>query len=209
VSGVLALRGCLREAGYRKGLGAVAQAREAARREGLHGMPKVRCRLPTQGHCTTGDQAMKSRRWLNLGLLATGVVSAVSGFLIQFTYHMHHGAAARATRLVWGLGYAAWALVHQISSALMLGIVVWHLVLNRKPLFAMLTRGSAWRRQAPHFFALFTVAVITALGAWGAGTLFSSNHTEHTFIEIHDKIVIPMAVLMVIHIWQRRARLLR
>jgi hypothetical protein len=152
---------------------------------------------------------MRSRRWLNIGLLVTGAVSSVSGFLIQFEYHMHHGAAARATRLVWGLGYPAWALVHQIGSALMLGIVVGHLVSNRKPLFARLTRGSAWRRQLPNFVALFALAVITALVGWTAGKLFDSKLIEHTLVEIHDKVVIPMFILMVIHTWQRRVRLLR
>lgn len=152
---------------------------------------------------------MKSRRWLNLGLLTTGVVASVSGFLIQIEYHMHHGDAAGDTRLVWGLGHAAWTLVHQTSSALLMGIVVWHLVLNRKPLFALITRGGAWRRQSPHFFALFALAVLSALVAWSAGKLFDSIHTERALIEIHDKVVIPMAVLMIIHIWQRRARLLR
>jgi hypothetical protein len=152
---------------------------------------------------------MRSRRLLSIGLLATGVVSSVSGFLIQIEYHMHNGAAFRATPLVWGLGYPAWALVHQIGSALMLGIVVGHLTLNRKPLFALLTRGSAWRRQAAHFFALFALAVITAPVAWTAGKLFDSKLIEHTLVEIHDKVVIPMFILMVTHTWRRRARLLR
>jgi hypothetical protein len=152
---------------------------------------------------------MSPRGWLNLGLLVTGLASLVSGFLIQIEYHMHDGAAFRATRLVWGLGYAAWTLVHQVGSASMLTIAVWHLVLNRKPLFALLTRDGAWRRQASVFFALFVVAVVTALAAWIAGTLVDSNRIEHALVEIHDKVVIPMAVLMVVHAWQRRARLLR
>lgn len=152
---------------------------------------------------------MSSRRWLNMGLLATGLATSVSGFLIQFEYHMHHEAAARATRLVWSLGYPAWALVHQIASTLMLGMVVWHLVLNRKPLLALLTRGRAWRRQAPHFFVLFAIAVFAAGAAWGAGKLFDSTPVEGILVEIHDKIAIPMFVLMVIHTWQRRARLVR
>lgn len=152
---------------------------------------------------------MKSRRWLNLGLLGTGAVSLVSGFLIQFTYHMHHGVAVRGTRLVWGLGYPAWALIHQIASALMLAVAGWHLWLNRKPLLALLKRDGRWRRQAPIFFVLFTLAVITAVVAWTAGKLFDGQVTERALVEIHDKLTIPMSVLLVLHTWQRRARLLR
>lgn len=152
---------------------------------------------------------MKSRRWLNLGLLATGLATAVSGFLIQRTYHMHQGGAARATKMVWGLDYPAWALVHQICSALMLAIAAWHWWLNRKPLLTWLTRAGSWRRQAPIFFTLFALAVVTALTAWIAGKLFGQSSAEHALVEIHDKLVIPMSVLMVAHTWQRRARLLR
>lgn len=151
---------------------------------------------------------MTSRRLLNLGLLGTGLLSAVSGFLIQFTYHMHHGAAVRATRLVWGLGYQAWAVVHQVSSVLMLVIALWHLWLNRKPLLALLKRAGHGRRQARALFVLFTIAVVTALVAWIAGTLFDGKLVERALVEVHDKIVIPMAILMVMHTWQRRARLL-
>jgi hypothetical protein len=151
---------------------------------------------------------MRSRRGLNLGLLVTGAASAVSGFLIQLTYHMHHGVAVRASRMVWGLGYPAWAVVHQVSSVLMLAIAVWHIVVNRKPLVAYLTRNGAWRRQAPVLFALFMMAVATALVAWTAGHVFGSASAERTLVEIHDKVVIPMSVLLVMHTWQRRARLL-
>lgn len=152
---------------------------------------------------------MKSRRLLNLGLLGTGLLSTVSGFLIQFTYHMHHGAAVRATRMVWGLGYPAWAVVHQVSSGLMLILALWHLWLNRKPLLALLKNAGRGRRQGRALFVLFSLAVVTALVAWTAGTLFDGNLVERALVEVHDKIVIPMAILMVMHIWQRRVRLLR
>jgi hypothetical protein len=175
----------------------------------LHRLPEVRFRLLAQGPKAKGDPSMKSRRLLNLGLLGTGLVSMVSGFLIQLTYHMHHGVDVRATRMVWGLGYPDWAVVHQASSALMLVIAVWHLWLNRRPLFALLKHAGQGRRQARTLFVLFTLAVVTALVAWIAGKLFDGYSVERALVEVHDKIVIPMAVLMVMHTWQRRARLLR
>jgi hypothetical protein len=122
---------------------------------------------------------------------------------------LHSGFEDRTTRLVWGLRYSAWAIIHQVCSALMLVIVAWHLWLNRKPLFAWLKRASQWRRQAPTFFALFTFAVVTAMAAWIAGKLLDSKAVEHALVEIHDRVVIPMSVLMVMHTWRRRARLLR
>ncbi len=152
---------------------------------------------------------MRSRRMLNFGLLGTGLASMVSGLLIQTNYHMHHGFEDRSTRIVWGLGYSTWTVIHQVCSALMLVIVAWHLWLNRKPLLALLKRASQWRRQAFIFFALFMFAVVTAVAAWIAGTLLDSKTVERGLVEIHDKLVIPMSVLMVMHTWRRRASLLR
>ena len=147
---------------------------------------------------------MRSRRWLNLGLLMTSACSLLTGFLIQITYHMHHGAAVRATRMVWGLGYPAWALIHQIASALMLILAGWHIFLNRRPFFAWLKK-----RQNPGFVALFTLAVLSALAAWVAGKLFDSTMVERALVEVHDKLAIPLSVLLAWHIGRRRGRLLR
>jgi hypothetical protein len=152
---------------------------------------------------------MSARRWLNLGLLAAGAVSLVTGLLIQFTYHLHHGIAVRGTRLVWGLDYPAWALIHPIASALMLALAAWHLWLNRKPLLALLRRDGRWRRQATLLLVLFTLAVITAVVAWTVGKIVDGRMTERALVEIHDKVTLPLSALMVLHTWQRRARLLR
>jgi hypothetical protein len=148
---------------------------------------------------------MRPRRGLNLGLPGTGAVSLVSGFLVQITYHMHHGIAVRAARLVWGLGYPAWALIHQVALALKLAIANWHLWLNRKPLLALLKRDGRWRRQVPIFIVVFTLAVTTAVAAWTAGGRFAGQVTERRLVEIHVKVTIPMSILMVPHAWQRRA----
>ena len=85
-------------------------------------------------------------------------------------------------------------------------VAFWHLWLNRKPLLALLKHGDQRRRQARTLFVLFTLAVVTALLAWITGKLFDGNLVERGLVEVHDNLVIPMAILMVMHIWQRRAR---
>lgn len=155
------------------------------------------------------------RRLINIGLLTTGLAALVSGFLIQFCYHMGHqassgasGASSAAGRTVWGWDHATWAVFHQIASALMLAFAAWHLLLNRKPLFATLRRGGAWRGRGPLLFTLFTLAVATSLSAWAVGAIFDYRFAERAFVEIHDKVVLPMSVLLVLHVWERRTRLL-
>jgi hypothetical protein len=143
---------------------------------------------------------------INVSLLVAGTASLVSGFLIQVSYHMRHGVSAGRT--VWGWDYPTWALFHQIFSAALLAFAPWHLYLNRKQLLAILKRTGGWRRQGPILFATFAAAVTAALLAWAAAVGFDQPLAERALVEIHDKVVIPMSVLLALHVWQRRSRLL-
>jgi hypothetical protein len=146
------------------------------------------------------------RSSINVSLLISVTASVVTGFLIQATYHMGHGTWAG--RPVWGWTYPTWALFHQISSAMLLAFATWHLYLNRRPLLAILKRNDAWRRQGPILFAAFAAAVTTALLAWVTAVASGHPFAERALVEIHDKVVIPMSVLLALHVWQRRSRLL-
>jgi uncharacterized membrane protein (UPF0136 family) len=150
--------------------------------------------------------AASLRTSINVSLLVAGTMSLVSGFLIQVSYHMNHRVSAGRT--VWGWDYPTWALFHQISSAALLAFAAWHLYLNRRPLLAILKRNGAWRRQGSILFVTFAAAVTTALLAWAAAVGFDHRLAERALVEIHDKVVIPMSVLFVLHVWQRRSRLL-
>jgi hypothetical protein len=150
--------------------------------------------------------AAARRASINVSLLVAGTASLVSGFLIQVSYHMNHRVSAGRT--VWGWDYPTWALFHQISSAALLAFAAWHLYLNRRPLLAILKRNGAWRRQGPILFATFAAAITTALSAWAAAVGFDHHLAERALVEIHDKVVIPMSVLLALHVWQRRFRLL-
>ncbi len=44
--------------------------------------------------------------------------------------------------------------------------------------------------------------------AWAAAVGFDHHLVERAFVEIHDKIVIAISVLLALHVWQRRSRLL-
>jgi hypothetical protein len=146
------------------------------------------------------------RSSLNVGLLAAGTASLVTGFLIETTYHMGHGKWAG--RPVWGWAYPTWAFFHQLSSATLLAFATWHLYLNRQPLLAILKRNDAWQRQCPILFAAFAAAALTALSAWAVAVGFDHPFAERALVEIHDKVVIPMSALLVLHVWQRQSRLL-
>jgi hypothetical protein len=148
--------------------------------------------------------ASAARGLVNGWLLASGTLSAFTGFLIQIHFHMQ-----RTTGAVWGLAQPNWSLIHQIVSFAMLGFVGWHLWLNRKPLLALLGRPAAWSREVNLIVVLFFVAVATSLAAWMTWLFFADWAVERALVEIHDKATVPLAVLLVLHTWRRRTRLFR
>jgi hypothetical protein len=142
------------------------------------------------------------RRLVTSALLASGIASTLSGFLIQVHYHMH-----RATAAVWGYGYATWALVHQLSSVAFLVVVLSHLSLNWKPLLSLVRRRTARRSLGLSVTVLFLLAVVSALAAWGAFLLVGQGTVEKALVEMHDKVTIPFSGLLLLHVWRRRSRL--
>jgi hypothetical protein len=145
-----------------------------------------------------------SRRLVNWYLLLAGVACVFSGFLVQVHYHM-----AAATSAVWGHGYAAWGMIHQLASLAFLTGVAWHLSLNWRPLLACFARGRAWRKLGFFVVAIFLPATATALAAFVAFMVFGHRAVEKALVEIHDKLALPLFVLLVLHAWQRRSRLFR
>jgi hypothetical protein len=144
-------------------------------------------------------------RWkVNAVMVAAGAATVFSGFLVQVHFHMH-----RTGGTVWGLDHADWNQVHQLVSFTFLASVVWHLSKNGKAFWATCSPRRSWRRMGFYLAATFGLALVTALLAWGAFLLVGHGGAEHTLVEIHDKVAIPLSVLLLVHGWQRRGRLFR
>ena len=142
-------------------------------------------------------------RWLcNTGLLLSGIASTASGFLLQIHYHMGH-----ATSAVGGYGYVVWSRFHQLASFALVLAVAWHLFRNGKPFWALVHRRAAWRKQVMIFTLVFLLALTTASAGVVAFLVFDHRTVERIFVEIHDKIALPLFVLLVLHTWSRRSRL--
>ncbi|MGC4118235.1 MAG: DUF4405 domain-containing protein [Myxococcales bacterium] len=143
---------------------------------------------------------LAARRLVNPALLAAGTVSVATGLLLQISFHMH-----RDISRVWGLDHRAWNLVHQAGSWALLALVVWHLSLNWKPLRALFDRPAA--KTTFLLVLVFASATVTALAAWLSLHALEQHHAERMAIEIHDKLTLVLSILLVLHTWQRRRRL--
>ena len=122
VQGLLGLLPCLPSGCAGQGVGAVAQACRHPPWRGLRGLRSVHCRLRRRGPAIPSDggvmkPASTARGLVNGWLLASGALSAFTGFFIQIHFHMH-----RTTGTVWGLAQPTWSLIHQIVSVRDAGI---------------------------------------------------------------------------------------
>jgi hypothetical protein len=149
--------------------------------------------------------ALHQRRWkLNMVLLVAGAATVFSGFLVQIHFHMHRTRGA-----VWGLDHAEWNLLHQLASFTFLCAMAWHLAMNWKSFLVCWSPRRTWRRMGFYLAVTFGLAVVTALWALSAFLLVGHGLLENTLVEIHDKVTIPLSVLLLVHGWQRRGRLFR
>jgi uncharacterized membrane protein len=73
-----------------------------------------------------------SRFIINLSLLLIGFVVVFSGFLIQFSYHVGHHGMIDMNKMVYGISYSGWTMIHKISIILISFLVVCHLVQHWK-----------------------------------------------------------------------------
>lgn len=144
------------------------------------------------------------RHLLNLGLLIAGLASASSGLTLQLRYHIgRHGHGEGVN-----FGYPFWAQLHKYSSVLLLGLVAWHLVVNWKWLRAVWRKSLLGKhRQVVTMNVLFLAAAVTGLGAWAIGWVSQGFRAEKLVVEIHDKLTLFLTVLLVLHVWSRRRRL--
>ncbi len=147
---------------------------------------------------------MRQRYLLNLALLLAGLASASSGLIIQVKYHMGRHGSLDATD--WG--YATWAQFHQLASVTLLGLVVWHLIVNWKWLRAVWNKGLFHKhRQLVTMSLIFLAAVLTGLSAWAISWTGMGFQSEKMVVEIHDKLTLFLTVFLILHVWSRWRRL--
>lgn len=149
---------------------------------------------------------MRSRSLLNLASLLFGFASAASGLTLQVRYHLRHEARIAAA----GWDYTTWSLLHKLTSVVLLALIVLHVFVNWKWLRTTWTKGLFHKhRQLVTLSFLFLTAAITGMGAWALGFLNFEQSKERLIVEFHDKITLVLTLLLVLHVWSRRRRLVR
>ena len=154
------------------------------------------------------EMTTRSRRFLlNLSLCVTGILSAGSGFLLQFIYHMGHGRTTLED-LVWDRPYAFWSMFHKLTSLFFVILIAIHLKWNWKWIKRVVTSRSFQKhREVFVFTAVFGMAAVFGFTAWMVSDLAHTPGLRECIVEVHDKITLVMFVFLCTHIWKRKHRI--
>ena len=133
---------------------------------------------------------------ISLLLLIPLLIMSISGLVLTLKFHPSHGTLLS----VWGISRAIWRDMHIYSAIIASLLLLYHLVLVRKRLYKVITSGRKSHKaikSSRNLFWLFIVCLISGLIPY----IFSFlNIRMHYLIEIHDKLGLVLAIVVILHI---------
>jgi ferredoxin len=145
-----------------------------------------------------------SRFLVNFGLLLIGFFVVFSGFLIQFNYHVGHHGMIDMDKMVSGISYSAWTMIHKISIILISFLVVCHIGQHWKWYRTIvIKRLIAKNKQVITLSVIFLIVALTGYLSWFIDFAGNAPIVRKTFLEIHDKIAIVFFIFLFLHVAKR------
>jgi len=145
-----------------------------------------------------------SRFIINLSLLLIGFVVVFSGFLIQFSYHVGHHGMIDMNKMVYGISYSGWTMIHKISIILISFLVVCHLVQHWKWCKTVVTKKLLTKnKQVITLSVIFLIVALTGYLSWFIDLSDNAPIVRKTFLEIHDKVAIVFFIYLFLHVTKR------
>jgi hypothetical protein len=142
--------------------------------------------------------------FVNLGLLISGLAMSISGFTVQFKYHMGHNAGLLSANSVFGNGYNNWTNIHKISIIIFSALMTYHFITHRKWYKTVIVKKLAGKNKLQIILTIvFILVAITGYLPWIVNISGGSDIARKFFIEIHDKITIFLFALLGIHLAKR------
>lgn len=140
---------------------------------------------------------MKVAFIINIGLLFFGLAMSVSGFLIQFRYHMGNNS-------VLEIGYYNWTNIHKISIIWFSIFMSYHLFTHLKWYKTLIFKKLAAKNRFQIILLIvFIIVAITGFIPWIINLSGGSDIARKFVIEVHDKIVILLFILLALHLTNR------
>jgi hypothetical protein len=137
----------------------------------------------------------------NLGLLLTSSAMVLSGFVIQLNYHMGHHGDIDKTSPVFGMTYMGWSDIHLVSIVIVSFLAGVHTIMHWK-WYKAIVRKKLFARNKLLITLTFVFIAVAATGYIPLCIRLSGGPEtiRKFFIEIHDKIALPLFIYLIIHV---------
>ncbi len=141
---------------------------------------------------------------INLSLLLIGLAVVFSGFLIQFSYHVGHHGIINMAKMVYGISYSGWIMIHKISIVLISFLIIFHIAQHWKWYKTVVTKKLiAKNKQVITLSAIFLIVALTGYISWGIDLAGNAPIVRKFFLEIHDKVAIVFFIYLFLHVKKR------
>ena len=158
---------------------------------------------------------------INNLLLIIGLSMVLSGFALQFGFHMgsmddHHGRGHSelsqpviyeqtrgidTVKTIWGLNYSGWSTTHKSVIFLFAFLMIYHIYDHWKWYKAVVSKHLIGKnKQVITLSILFLLVAITGLVPWIIDLSGSSNGMRILLIEIHDKLALILFIYLLLHV---------
>lgn len=157
-----------------------------------------------------------SSRWdaarlpLNLALLTSGALVMFTGLLLQGGFHMGNHGSIDPRISVLGCCHAEWSRYHFFAILALSAFMLVHLLRHRSWYTSLRPRHfRGKKRQVMILSTLFLAVAVTGYLPWLIHVWGGDAMLRKLFIEIHDKLALPLSGYLIWHIVTRRAALFR
>lgn len=158
---------------------------------------------------------------INNLLLLAGLITVVSGLVLQIEFHMgdHHrdnlsfhteSMAYEQTREIdpnkeaWGFSYSDWSTIHKTVIVIFLVLMLYHFCIHWKWYKGVFAKQIFRKNQQVIVLTLlFLIVAITGIIPWIIDLSGGTVDSRTLFIEIHDKITFVLIVYFILHIIKR------
>lgn len=149
------------------------------------------------------------QRFINWGLIISGLIMSFSGLLMQIYYHIIYGESGKAHQLVLSLKHSDWSLLHKISAIIFSLLIVYHIYAHKKWFTTVIKKKLIKKNKQLITLSVISILVmLTGYIPWIIMNISGATTLRTLFIEIHDKISILLFVFLILHVLKRIKHLL-
>jgi len=138
---------------------------------------------------------------INIGLIISGLLTAISGLLIQLEYHIGNHGNIAIDDYVFGISYNGWSGFHKISILMFLLLMIFHISLHWKWYKVVIMKWLIAKNiQGLTLSVVFILVATSGLISWVIDLLKGDVLLRKAFIEIHDKLGIILIIYLILHV---------